>query len=209
MLKNTPSKVTLNYQETQEETDPEGYTLIYEQEIVCQIVVDDGEQQQTQETLNVRVLILGSEQTLEKMKIELSCENDLFFHFIHEVNEETFQQIKEGQQLTASFIDYPAICVKCLDKAHKDPNKYSAVLRITQEGDAVIEIIQHTEYKNVELIQFQFVSLPEESIRMAITKKYQKVKQKLQQMENKLKDINDVVKVKNPQLLLQMQRMNR
>ncbi|CAD8088397.1 unnamed protein product [Paramecium sonneborni] len=209
MLKNTPSKVTLNYQETQEETDHEGFTLIYEQEIVCQIVVDDGEQQQTQETLNVRVLILGSEQTLDKMKIELSCENDLFFHFIHDVTEETFQQIKEGQQLTASFIDYPAICVKCLDKAHKDPNKYSAVLRITQDGDAVIEIIQHTEYKNVELIQFQFVSLPEESIRMAITKKYQKVKQKLQQMENKLKDINDVVKVKNPQLLLQMQRMNR
>ncbi len=57
------------------------------------------------------------------------------------VNEENFHQIKEEQQLTASFIDYPAICVKCLDKAHKDPNKYSAILRITQEGDAIVEII--------------------------------------------------------------------
>ncbi|CAD8166683.1 unnamed protein product [Paramecium pentaurelia] len=209
MLKNTPSKEILNYQETQEETDSGGYTLIYEQELVSQILVEDGDQQQTQETLNVRVLIFGNDQRLERIKIELSCENDLFFHFIHDINEEAFQKIKDEQQLTASFIDYPAICIKCLDKAHKDPNKYSAVLRITQEGNAFIEIIQKTEYKNVELIQFQFFSLPEESIRMTITKKYQKIQQKLQQTENKLQDINDVVKVKNPQLLLQIQRMNR
>lgn len=43
MLKNTPSKVTLNYQET-EEIDPDGFTLIYEQELVCRIEVDEGEQ---------------------------------------------------------------------------------------------------------------------------------------------------------------------
>ena len=44
MLKNTPSKVTLNYQETQDEPDPEGYTHIYEQEIVCHINLEEGEQ---------------------------------------------------------------------------------------------------------------------------------------------------------------------
>ncbi|CAD8075015.1 unnamed protein product [Paramecium primaurelia] len=94
MLKNTPSKEILNYQETQEETDSGGYTLIYEQELVSQILVEDGDQQQRQETLNVRVLIFGNDQRLERMKNELSCENDLFFHFIHDINEKHFKKSK-------------------------------------------------------------------------------------------------------------------
>lgn len=62
------------------------------------------------------------------MKIELTSDSDLFFHFNHQyqyiltsVNEESFQQIKESQSITVQFIDYPAICVKSFDKAHKDP----------------------------------------------------------------------------------------
>ena len=44
----------------------------------------------------------------------------------------------------------------------------------------------------------------EEAVRQSITYRYNSVKSKVQLMEARLKDVNNLVKVKNPSLLLQL-----
>ena len=71
---------------------------------------------------------------------------------------------------------------------------------------AKLDFIQNIEYKFIELLSCQFLASSEEIVRTSITYRYNAIKSKVQLMEARLKDVNNLVKVKNPSLLLQLQR---
>ena len=60
------------------------------------------------------------------------------------------------------------------------------------------------EYKFVELLSCDFEASSEEVVRQQITYRYNAVKSKLAIMQARLQDINAIVKIKNPSLLLQL-----
>lgn len=62
------------------------------------------------------------------------------------------------------------------------------------------------EYKYIELISIDYETSSEETIREAITFRYNSVKAKLMFLQNRMKDFSSLVKVKNPSLLIQMQK---
>jgi hypothetical protein len=62
------------------------------------------------------------------------------------------------------------------------------------------------EYKYVELVSIEFETSMEESIREAITFRYNSVKAKLIFLQNRMKEFSSLVKTKNPSLLIQMQK---
>jgi hypothetical protein len=62
------------------------------------------------------------------------------------------------------------------------------------------------EYKFVELLSCTFVASDDETVRQSITFRYNSVKSRLALMQARLQDINALVKIKNPSLLLQLQR---
>ena len=62
------------------------------------------------------------------------------------------------------------------------------------------------EYKFIELLSCDCVASSEEMVRQNITYRYNSMKSKVQLMEARLKDVNNLVKIKNPSLLLQMQK---
>ena len=69
-----------------------------------------------------------------------------------------------------------------------------------------MDILQTTEYKNIELLSFDFEVCNEEDIRQQITFRYGSLKSKLALMEGRLQDINELLRLKNPSLLLQLQK---
>ena len=69
-----------------------------------------------------------------------------------------------------------------------------------------MDILQITEYKNIELISFDFEICNDEEIRQQITFRYGSLKSKLALMEGRLQDINELLRLKNPSLLLQLQK---
>jgi hypothetical protein len=79
---------------------------------------------------------------------------------------------------------------------------------MSRDGQARLEFIQNIEYKFIELLSCEFVASSEEMIRQQITFRYNAVKSKLALMQARLQDINNLVKVKNPSLLLQLQKGN-
>ena len=62
------------------------------------------------------------------------------------------------------------------------------------------------EYKFIELLSADFMASDENTVRESITYRYNTVKSKVTMMEARLRDVNNLVKVKNPSLLLQLQK---
>lgn len=69
-----------------------------------------------------------------------------------------------------------------------------------------MDFIQNLEYKYIELVSLEFETSPEEVIREAISYRYNSVKAKLIFLQNRMKEFSSMVRVKNPSLLIQMQK---
>ena len=73
-----------------EELDPslaEGHRLAYDREVPFELRLEDtnGPQEVASfEAIRAKILIMGDDMAPSQIRIELSCENDLFFHFTNE-----------------------------------------------------------------------------------------------------------------------------
>ena len=75
-----------------------------------------------------------------------------------------------------------------------------------KEGTARLDFIQNIEYKFIELLSLDFLNSPDETVRKQISFRYNALKSKLTLMQDRITTINNIVKIKNPSLLLQIQK---
>eukprot|EP00955_Chlamydomonas_euryale_P009069 97027-Chlamydomonas_euryale.AAC.1 len=62
------------------------------------------------------------------------------------------------------------------------------------------------EYKFVELLSCSYFASPEDVVRQQVSYRYNLVKARLVLMQARLADVNSLLKVKSPGLMLQLQR---
>ena len=74
---------------------------------------------------------------------------------------------------------YPLTCPPLLITT-----SHSAVF-VIMEGEGRLEIIQTTEYKNIEIIKFEFFSTSEDLVRKIITYRYNLEKSRLEVMQGR------------------------
>jgi hypothetical protein len=198
-----------------EEMDPslaDGHRVIYDREVPFELRIQDpssGPQEVgTLEAIKVKVLLLGDDSNPQHVKLELTSENDLFFHYLHTVDESSFRNMQETQKLMIEFVEYPSILIRMLNSCIKEPHSFLAVFIMRRDGQARLDFIQNIEYKFIELLSCDFVASTEELVRQQITYRYNAVKSKLALLQARLQDVNALVKVKNPSLLLQIQKNN-
>ena len=199
-------------------TIAEGHVVAFDREAPFELRIQDpnsGPQEVgTLEAIRVKILQLvsaklltemkGEPGNLQNVKIELTSENDLFFHYTHIVDEDSFRHMQENQKLMIEFGDYTNILIKMVNSCIKEPHSFLAVFIMNRDGSAKLDFIQNIEYKFIELLSCDFVASPEDTVRQSITFRYNSVKSKVALMEARLKDVNALVKVKNPSLLLQL-----
>ena len=196
-----------------EEMDPslsEGHHVTYDREVPFELRIQDSgsgpQEVGTLEAIKTKVLVLGEDSNPRHVKVELTSENDLFFHYIHTLDETSFRRMQETQKLMIEFSELPTILVRMLNACIKEPHSFLAVFIMHRDGRARLDFIQNIEYKFIELLSLDFVASSEESVRQQITYRYNSVKSKLAILQARLQDISALVKVKNPSLLLQLQR---
>mmetsp|Transcript_22701 Transcript_22701/g.20180 ORF Transcript_22701/g.20180 Transcript_22701/m.20180 type:complete len:230 (+) Transcript_22701:17-706(+) len=196
-----------------DEMDPslaDGHRVIYDREVPFELRIQDSDtgpqEVGTLEAIKVKILVLGEDSNPEQIRVELSSENDMFFHYTHNIEEMSFGKIQESQKLMVEYPDYPNILIKMLNSCIKEPHSFLAVFIMQRDGSARLDFIQNMEYKFVELLSCDFDASTEETIRQQITYRYNAVKSKLAIMQARLQDINAIVKIKNPSLLLQLQK---
>lgn len=133
------------------------------------------------EAIKVKILLRGVANCPDSVRVELSSESNLFFHFFHEVNHREYAHLQETQRLVVEFVDYASVLVRMLNCCIKEPHQHLALLSIRQRNvssslsvnmDAKLEFIQNMEYKFVELLTINFIASEEEIVRKQITYRY-------------------------------------
>jgi len=195
-----------------EEKDPslsEGHKLLYDREVPFELRLEDNNGPQevaSFEALKCKILLGGVENNPIQIRIELSCENDLFFHFTADIDEETFKIMQENQKLTVNFPEFSNLVKKLLNNCINEPQSYIAVFIMQKEGTARLDFIQNIEYKFIELLSIDFVNSPDDTVRKQISYRYNSIRTKLELVQNRIQAISNIVKIKNPSLLLQIQK---
>ena len=195
-----------------EEKDPslsEGHKLLYDREVPFELRLEDSNGPQevaSFEAIRTKILLGGEEQSPSQIRIELSCENDLFFHFTSDVDEETFKVMQDNQKLCIQFNEYSNLTKRLLNNCINEPQSYIAVFIMQKEGTARLDFIQNIEYKFIELLSIDFVNSPDDTVRKQIAYRYNALRSKLELMQNRIQTISNIVKLKNPSLLLQIQK---
>ncbi|RYH24225.1 hypothetical protein EON65_17020 [archaeon] len=150
--------------------------------------------------------MLGPEDSPTAVRMEVSSEADLFFHYTHIVDEKGFAKIQDTQKLVVDFVDYPGVLIRMLNACIKEPHVSLAIFTMYNESEARFDFIQNMEYKFVELMYCSFSRSPDETVQHHITYRYNAMKQKLSLVQVRLQEITNLVKIKNPSLLLQLQK---
>ena len=195
-----------------EEKDPslsEGHKMLYDREVPFELRLEDNNGPQevaSFEVLRCKILVKNEDSSQFQIRLELSCENDLFFHFTSDIDEEIFKIMQENQKLTVNFIEYSNLVKRLFNNCINEPQSYIAVFIMQKEGTARLDFIQNIEYKFIELLSIDFVNSPDDTIRKQISYRYNALRTKLELMQNRLQVINNIIKIKNPSLLLQIQK---
>lgn len=64
--------------------------------------------------------------------------------------------MKERQNFYIEFRQYPAVVLRNLAKAEKEPETYILIFTIFTDFEGCFNIIQRTEFKNYEVLSFDF-----------------------------------------------------
>jgi hypothetical protein len=187
-----------------------GHKAVYEREVPFELRVqqaaDAPQEVGTLEAVKVKLLLLGDEASPSAIRMELTSENDLFFNYTHTLEPDGFRTVQEAQKLMVEFGEYPSVLTRMLDTCIREPHSHLAVFVMQRGGKGHLDFIQNMEYKFVELLSCSFVASDDETVRQSIAFRYNAVKSRLALMQARLQDINALVKIKNPSLLLQLQR---
>ena len=105
-----------------EEVDPslaDGHRIFYEREVPFELRSAQGNEEPREvgalEAIRVKILALGDEGAFTGLRVELTSESNLFFHYVHELDIAGFKKLQQGQNLMVDFAEYPSVMVRNLD----------------------------------------------------------------------------------------------
>ena len=75
------------------------------------------------EAIKTKVLLQGEDSNPIAVRLELTSESDLFFHYSHFIDENGFQAVQESQKLMVDFPDYPNVLIRMLNNCIKEPHR--------------------------------------------------------------------------------------
>ena len=115
--------------------------------------------------------------------------------------------MQENQKLCITFNEYATLAKKMFNNCINEPQSFLAVFIMQKEGTARLDFIQNIEYKFIELLSIDFINSSDDVVRKQIAYRYNAVKRKMEMTKDRINMISNLVKVKNPSLLLQIQKV--
>ena len=115
--------------------------------------------------------------------------------------------MQDSQKLCVSFKDYAGLNKKLFNNCITEPHCFIAVFIMQKDGSARLDFIQNIEYKFIELLSLDFANSPDDVVRRQIAYRYNSLKTKLSLQQDRINSINNLIKLKNPSLLLQIQKI--
>jgi Centriolar protein SAS N-terminal len=190
-----------------------GWKVVYTRDVPIELrlqLVDDKPQEVGElHQLTAKVLVLpnsdhSNSNIPKSIRVELTSETDLFFHYSCIIDEKLFHLIKEEQRLMVDYSDMVSVLSQSFQSIIQNPNSFIAVLIMDKLGAARLDFIQNVSFKFVELLSVPFTRSSDEVIRSQISFRYSVKAVAVSVMTNRLSELVNLVKSKNPSLLLAM-----
>lgn len=122
----------------------------------------------SQETMHLKVLVLGDEAEPGNVRFEITSMDDIFFHYVANVNEDGFNTIREEQQLSIEFTEFMVIINKLLEQIKKQEIIATLVLDNYRET-ATLAFQEDSEFKVIDLLCLNFQESNVDDIKNAIS----------------------------------------
>ena len=81
----------------------------------------------------------------------MTTETDLFFHYTNVTTKHFFKTWRDEQKLKVDFSEYPFVLVKMFNNCIREPESFSAVVTLHEDGLARLDLLQNTAYKTLEV----------------------------------------------------------
>ncbi|OHT05379.1 hypothetical protein TRFO_05966 [Tritrichomonas foetus] len=181
---------------------PSGFSCIFNNELNLEF-----RNFQTQESIskvvNLRLLVkFGND--LEQVRFEVSDDSDLYYYFESIFDRDQFNQMKEQDQLTIDFEDFPIEVMNLLQDCQN--NDSETQVTFVEENDpsdpskiyATMEFLQILELKAVEIFRIRFTPSDPEFVQDQVQYRFDQITQKLAYKKAYLKEFDNQFKTKNP-----------
>ena len=129
--------------------------------------------------------------------------------YLSDIDEKRFEKIKKAQQLNFGYSSLLAMLIKQVNLCQKEMNQYSCVLFLNKISSHRLDILENLEYKRIILLSLDFHELDEESLKNYVVYRFTKIKMNKQIINKKLRDVFSLLKIKNPQLLLELEKKEK
>jgi Centriolar protein SAS N-terminal domain len=188
----------------------DGFRVVYDRELPVEIRESETPDELGQlHQLKAKILVLGEESEPQAIRVEVSSESDLFFHYYHTVDDEGFRELQQQQKLMIQFIDYANVLIRMFNQCIKSPHTHMTIMYVGATDTARIarmDFLQNMEYKFIELLSVDYVQTAQDLVKHHITYRYHTAKNRVAMLHTRLQEINQIIKLKNPSLLLQIQK---
>ena len=194
---------------TIESKDPsliDGYKIIFNKEVPLDIKLDTNEGPKdiaSFENIGCKLLsdAVNPEGTPTRVKLELSWESNLTFHYTNIVDEQKFLDMKKKQNLNIDFAQYCNLVTKICDDCIKTPETFIGVFTIRKDGISQLQFIKGSDFKFLELLLLEFKNSPDELIKKHMIYRFAYIKSKLEYDKKALKVSGDVILECNPDIM--------
>lgn len=205
-LEDAIPKPNLSNLESKDPSISNGFKIIYNKEVPLDLKLETSEGIKDIalfEPIRFKILsnAVSKEEIPTKIKIELSWEKDLLFHYTNSVDENEFSDIKKNQNFNINFSQYSDVISKICDDCINSPDTFIGIFTIQKEGISKMQFIKNSDFKFLDLIKLQFNNSPDEIIRKHILYRFGYVKSKLEYDKKIIKIAGDVILDCNPDVM--------
>ncbi|CAG9463773.1 unnamed protein product [Pedinophyceae sp. YPF-701] len=192
------------------EPDPStrgGFSLVYKRDVPLEIRGSDGidlpADVSALEAITVKILERRESSLLRGVRVELSSEANLWFLYVHELDQGSFHDLQDQQKLMLDFNDYPQLLLRMLNSCIRDPAHFVGLLVMQPGMRARLDFMENLDYKWIEHLSAPLEVASEAAIRESIVYRYNKMKAVTVMLQQRLTTLATMVKGRNPGLLLQ------
>mmetsp|Transcript_142632 Transcript_142632/g.251772 ORF Transcript_142632/g.251772 Transcript_142632/m.251772 type:complete len:353 (-) Transcript_142632:15-1073(-) len=185
----------------------EGHSVVYDRECPFELRVEEIDEAGALEPIRCKVLVLGSREHPENCRIELSSERDIFFHYIHNVDEQSFLRLQDRHKLHINFSEYVSFLIKMLNTCITEPHLQLAIFVMQRAGSARLDFVRNLGLKFAELLTCDFEAATEELVRQHINHRYNSMKSRTISTQARLENLMQLVYIKNPALKCHIEKI--
>ncbi|CEP03088.1 unnamed protein product (mitochondrion) [Plasmodiophora brassicae] len=191
--------------------DP-GYRVLFERELAVEVRhpaagAQGGKPDETGdagqlELISARIFIQGSDDAPDSVRLDLTCESDLFFYHRCTLDADKFDDLRSAQQIGVAFTTLPAVLIKAVNDCIQSAHEHIAILEVRPDGNGTLRFLQNVaNLRYAELVSLPMTKVAEGVLRDLVTYRYHLVKGRLAQQCQRVERVMQVVRARHPALL--------